>query len=99
MALWKRVLLLLPFAVAARLTILVSLADTLHLRGQRIAGYGFAFGAPWGWMFERLPTLQSRFWQSIELYAVVLWFPAVMYCALFWCLLRTIEYATHIRRQ
>jgi hypothetical protein len=48
----KRLLLSLPFLVAAGLTALVGFADRLHLRSEHIAGFAFLFGAPWSWLLD-----------------------------------------------
>ena len=42
----KRLILSLPFLIAALLTILIAGADRFHLNLQHMAGYGFMFGAP-----------------------------------------------------
>jgi hypothetical protein len=42
----KRILLTVPFAVAAVLTVLLTFADRLHIRPQRVAGYSFLFLTP-----------------------------------------------------
>ena len=49
-------MLALPFAAAAVLNVLVSIARPLHWRSEHIAGYCFLFATPWEmaarpWMF------------------------------------------------
>lgn len=39
----RRMLLAVPLAAATVLTVLIGSADRLHLRSERIAGYGFLF--------------------------------------------------------
>src|SRR5260370_13868075 len=53
MAQFRRVLLTVPFAIQAVLTLLMLNADRFHLRGQHIAGYCFLFGTPWAWLLDR----------------------------------------------
>jgi hypothetical protein len=85
----KRILLSLPFALAAGLTVLISFSDRLHLRAERIAGYGFAFGTPWAWLLDHdwFGNLHSRWVESLITYAVLLWVPALLYSACLWLLL------------
>jgi hypothetical protein len=89
----RRILLAVPFALATVLTVLISCADRLHLRGQRMAGYGFAFGTPWAWLLDRgwLGDVHSRFLQMLSVYAVILWIPAILYSACLWLLVRLVE--------
>jgi hypothetical protein len=76
----RRILLALPFAAAAVLTVLINFADRLHLRLERFAGYGFLFGAPWAWLLDRdwFGNVHSRWGQSLIGYAVILWIPALL---------------------
>jgi len=53
MAWFRRVLLTVPFAIAAVLNVLMLNADRFHLRREHIAGYGFLFGTPWAWLLDR----------------------------------------------
>jgi hypothetical protein len=48
----KRLLLALPFAIAAVLNAFILAVDRLHLRREHIAGYGFVFGTPWAWLLD-----------------------------------------------
>jgi hypothetical protein len=85
----RRILLAVPLATATVLTILIGLADRFHLRSQRIAGYGFAFGTPWAWLLDHdwYGNAHSRWAESLILYAVILWIPAVLYFTCLWLLL------------
>ena len=88
MAWFRRILLTLPFAVAAALTILMQNADRLHLIPERIAGYGFAFGTPWAWLLDRgwVPDYHHHTLQLMLGYAVILWIPALLYSGCLWLL-------------
>jgi hypothetical protein len=78
----RRLLLLLPFVVAAVLTVLVSFADRLHLNLDHIAGYGFLFATPWAWLLDR-PW--SRGFHDL---IIILWVPALLYSSCLWLLFR-----------
>jgi hypothetical protein len=84
----RRVVLAVPFAVAAVLTVLMSVADRFHLRSQRIAGYGFAFASPWSWLLDHdwYGSDHSRWVDSLIIQAVILWMPALLYSFCLWLL-------------
>jgi hypothetical protein len=86
----RRILLAVPFATATVLTALISFSDRLHLRSERIAGYGFALGTPWAWLLDRgwFGYIHSRWLQSLTTYVVVLWIPALLYSFGLWLLFR-----------
>ena len=86
---FRRILLAVPFATATVLTVPISSADRLHLRSERIAGYGFLFGTPWAWLLDHdwLRNVHSRWIESLITYAVILWIPALLYSACLWLLL------------
>jgi len=88
----RRALVFLPLAIAAVLTVLVMLADRLPLRPERIAGYCFLFGTPWAWLLDRgwLARGHSRWVESLMVYAVVLWIPALLYSVVLWPLVRAL---------
>ena len=91
----RRIILAAPFAAAAVMTVLISFADRLHLRLERVAGYGFLFAAPWGWLLDHDwggVHVQSRWVQSLISYVVLLWIPALLYFACLWLLLRFWDY-------
>ena len=85
----RRILLAVPFATATVLTILIGCADRFHLRSQRIAGYGFLFGTPWAWLLDHdwYGNVHSSWVESLIIYAVVLWIPALLYFTCLWLLL------------
>src|SRR5436190_852803 len=86
----KRILLALPFAAAAALTVLINVADRLHLHREHISGYGFLFATPWAWLLDRgwFGDVRSRWAQEFIAYAVILWIPALLYSGSLWLLLR-----------
>ena len=90
----RRILLALPFATAAVLTVLISFADRLHLRLERMAGYGFLFATPWAWLVDHdwFGSVHSRWVASLITYAVLLWIPALLYSACLWLLLRVLGF-------
>ena len=82
----------MPFVVAAALTVLISFADPLHLRVERVAGYGFLFATPWAWLLDHdwFGHVQSRRVEWLISNAVILWIPALLYFAFLWLLLRVL---------
>lgn len=92
----KRILLMLPLATAAGLTVSITLSDRLQVRSERIAGYGFLFGSPWAWLLDRVGSrwfahVHNLWLQSFITYAVVLWIPALLYSSCLWLLMRLLE--------
>src|SRR5689334_13370680 len=87
----------LPFFTAAGLTIAISLADRMGWNLEKVAGYGFLFGTPWASILDRnlLGDVHSRWLQSVMLYAVILWVPALLYAA---CLSLLLHFGFRIRR-
>jgi hypothetical protein len=71
----RRMLLALPFCIAAFLNVRITFADRLSHNLQRVVGYGFLFGAPWTW-------LTDRGWLNI--YIAILWIPALLYSGCLW---------------
>jgi hypothetical protein len=90
MAWFRRVLLMVPFAIAAVLNVLMLNADRLHLHREHIAGYGFLFGAPWAWLLDRgwvhVPDYHHHTMQLLFGYAIILWTPALLYSGCLWLL-------------
>ena len=86
MAWTKRLLLALPFAIAAALNVLSLAADRLHLRREHVAGYGFLFFTPWAWLLDHgwLPHVHSRWMMALVGYLVILWIPAALYSCCIW---------------
>ncbi len=89
----KRFSLALPFAISFVLTVLVAFGDSFHLRMERIAGYGFAFGTPWAWLLDRgwFGVVHNQWLDSVLVYAVVLWIPALLYSTCLWLLFRLLS--------
>jgi hypothetical protein len=87
----RRVLLSLPFAVAAVLTVLVTFADRLHLNLERVAGYGLLFATPWAWLLNR------GWFSGFHPLIVVLWIPALLYSGCVWLFFRGLRILTGTR--
>lgn len=83
-----RLVITIPFAIAALLTVLMAAADPLHWHRERIAGYGFLFATPWGWFIDPVLLAMPRSWEPVLGYIVLLWIPALLYSACLWVLLR-----------
>lgn len=91
----RRLLIALPFIIAATLTVLMNTVDRIHL--QRITGYGFLFGIPWAWLLDRgwFENVHSRWAEVLMGYAVILWIPALLYSGCIWLLLRGFAFLKH----
>jgi hypothetical protein len=50
----RRILLLLPFLIAAILNLLVVVARPMHWHSEHIAGYAFLFAMPWAWLVDTI---------------------------------------------
>jgi len=87
----RRLLLLSPFGIAAVLTVLMT-----NLSSERVAGYVFLFATPWAWLLDRgsFPKLPNRALETLVVYVVLLWVPALLYSGCLWLLLRAFSYAT-----
>ena len=100
--LWiRRIVVSLPLAIAGVLNVLIVFADRLHLRLERIAGYGFLFATPWAWVLALLDGSRSRWvhsrWvESLIQYAVVLWIPALLYSVVLWLLIRALGWRRRV---
>jgi len=84
----RRFLITLPFAIAAVLNVLLIAADRLNLNRQHVAGYGFLFATPWGWLLDRgwFPHIHNRPLMALIGYALFLWIPAALYSGCLWLL-------------
>ena len=92
MIVFKRLLFAAPFVIAATLTLIINLADCLHLRGEPVAGLAFMFGTPWAWLLDNgIPLFHSRLLNALITNAVVLWIPALLYTACLWGIFRIFE--------
>jgi hypothetical protein len=89
----KRLLIASPFAIVFVLTVLLEVGDRLHIRTERIAGYGFAFATPWAWLLDHdwFGSVHSRWLESVISYAIVLWIPAFLYAVCLWLLSRLLR--------
>lgn len=99
MALFRRLFLIVPFAIAAVLTVLVPNANRLRLR--HVEGYGFLFATPWGWLIERiwLPDLHHHRIYLLFGYAILFWIPALLYSGSLWLLFRGLAELKNIRQR
>ena|ERR1700686_449145 len=86
----RRVVLALPFAAAATLHVLISIARPLHWRSEHIAGYCFLFATPWGWLLDRgwSGSFDTRWLDHLMTFLILLWIPAMLYSGCLWLLLR-----------
>jgi hypothetical protein len=84
----RRLLIALPFAFAGVFNLLSLVAYRLHWNPQDIAGYGFLFVAPWGWLVDVLfVNIHNRWLATLHGYTVMLWVPALLYSSAFgYCL-------------
>jgi len=100
--LWiRRIVVSLPLAIAGVLNVLIVFADRLHLRLERIAGYGFLFATPWARVLALLDGgrsrwVHSRWVESLIQYAVVLWIPALLYSVVLWLLIRALGWRRRV---
>jgi hypothetical protein len=90
---FKRFVIALPIAVAAVLTALSRLANPLHLRLEKVAGYGFLFFYPWAWLLDHdwFGHTHRPWLQSLIAYAIILWIPAMLYSGCLALLFRILE--------
>jgi hypothetical protein len=93
----SRAMLALPFLVAGLLNVLLIVARPLHWRSEHIEAYVFSFSTPWAWLLDRgwFPRVNSRWLETLIVYLVILWIPALLYSVCFWLLLRAEQFCTH----
>jgi len=84
----------MPFAAAGLLTVLISCADRLHLRLERVAGLGFLFASPWGWLLDwgSFPETHNHWIRMLAPYIGLLWVPALLYSGCLWLFMRFARY-------
>ena len=88
----NRLLIAVPFAIAALLNAIMVGVEHLHLRLDYIARYGFVFCGPWAWLvnFADITNrlhVQNRWLAGFITYVALLWIPAVLYSVCVWLLL------------
>ncbi len=88
----NRLLVAVPFAIAALLNALMVGVEHLHLRLGYIARYGFVFSGPWGRPVNFADitnhlNVQNRWLGGFLTYVALLWIPAVLYSVCVWLLL------------
>jgi hypothetical protein len=100
MAWFRRILLTVPFAIAAVLNVLALNADRFHLHREHVAGYGFLFAAPWAWLLDRvwIPDYHHHRMRLLFGYAIILWIPALLYSGCLWLLLRGLAQLVNVGR-
>ena len=86
---WRgRMVLGIPFAIAATLNLLDIIARPLHWRGEHIDGYCFLFMTPWGWLLDHVAIeAHNRWLNDIIAFTIILWIPALLYSACLWLLI------------
>jgi hypothetical protein len=101
MAWFRRILLTVPFVIAAVLNVLMLNAHRLHLRGEHVAGYGFLFGTPWAWLLDHgwIPDYHHPRMRLLFGYAIILWIPALLYSGCLWLLFVGLAQLRNIWRQ
>lgn len=89
----KRLLLPLPFLVAAALNLFVVIARAMHWRSERITGYVFLFATPWAWLVDHewFGRMNNRWLENLTAYLLILWIPALLYSGCFWLLFRALQ--------
>ena len=88
---WRgRLLLSLPFVVAATLNVLDIIARPLHWRGEHIDGYCFLFLTPWAWLLDNgwIGSVNSKWLDEVIAYLIILWIPALLYSVSLWIVIR-----------
>jgi hypothetical protein len=84
---WRgRLVLSVPFVIAATLNVLDIIARPLHWRAEHIDGYCFLFGTPWGWLLDNgwIGSVNSKWLDGAIAYSVILWIPALLYSGCLW---------------
>ena len=83
----NRLLVALPFAIAALLNAIMVGVDHLHLHLNYIARYGFAFPGPWAWLVNVAVNVQNPWFGGFITYVALLWIPAFLYSVCVWLVL------------
>lgn len=88
----RRILLLLPFVIAAVLNLLVVVARPMQWRSEHIAGYAFLFGTPWAWLTDHdwFGRMNNRWLENLITLLLILWIPAFLYSACLWLVFRVL---------
>jgi hypothetical protein len=89
----KRILLPIPFVIAAALNVAMWASDRYHWHGQHVWRYAFLFGMPWARLLGEIwvPNPRSHVLQVFLGYALVLWIPAAFYSGCVWIVLRIVQ--------
>lgn len=96
----RRILLLLPFVIAAALNLFVAMARPMHWRSEHIAGYAFLFGAPWAWLTDHdwFGRMNNRWLENVVTFVLILWIPALLYSSCLWLVLRVVGRSAESRQ-
>ena len=92
----NRLLVAIPFGIAALLNAVMVGVEHLHLRLDYIARYGFVFSGPWVWL-ESIDTtnhVKNGWLREFLDYVILLWIPAALYAICVWLLLVILRIAT-----
>jgi hypothetical protein len=97
----KRILLPIPFVMAAVLNCLMWASDHYRWQGQHAWRYAFLFAMPWARLLGEIwvPSPRSHVFQVLLAYALVLWIPAALYCGCLWIVLRVVQGWVSLIRQ
>jgi len=96
---WRsRIILGIPFVIAASLNVLDIIARPLHWRGEHIDGYCFLFLAPWSWLLDNgwIGPVNNKWLDQVIAFTIILWVPALLYSGCLWLLIWTSK--TVVRR-
>jgi hypothetical protein len=99
---WRgRLLLRIPFVIAATLNVLAVIARPLHWRAEHLERYLLLFFAPWAWLLDQgwIPEFQNRWLAMVEDDLVLFWIPAALYSASLWLLTRVVSSAVSRARR
>jgi hypothetical protein len=88
----RRSAIAVPFVMAFVLNLLSLVAYRFQWHQQRVAGYGFLFAVPWGWLIDALfVSIRSRWLSAVYGYTLILWLPATLYPVCLWLMLGGIQ--------
>ena len=88
----NRLLVAVPFAIAALLNAIMLGVEHFHLRLEYIARYWIVFSGPWTWFVNSADitnrlNVQNRWLGGFIWYVALLWIPALLYSVCVWLLL------------
>ena len=95
---WKaRLLLILPFIVAAALTILAH-SDWGVARSHGLEKYIFLFALPWAWLIDSIQVhrIQNHIADTLVTYVMLLWLPAFLHSLCIGAIIRLLGRRTRL---